>query len=165
METNVRAGGEARLLTRIRILLAIVILGLLGSGISCLPLLTESGKIVELLHHNGQFPAATAWMTQVHRGLETTYSDSPFIGYGTDWLGFGHFIIAIFFIGPLLDPRRNLWVINAGIIACLLVIPMALISGAVRELPLWWRLIDCAFGVFGVIPLWLARSWTLRLPR
>lgn len=164
MEANLRLGEEAGLLARIRVLLVIVILGLLGSGISSLPLLSESGTIAGVLHRNGQFPAAAGWMSEVHHGLAATYQAYPFIGYGTDWLGFGHFVIAIFFIGPLLDPRRNLWVINAGIIACLLVIPMALISGAVRQLPFWWRLIDCAFGIFGVIPLWLARSWTLRLP-
>lgn len=104
-------------------------------------------------------------MREIHRGLAATYSAYPFIDYGTDWLAFGHFVIAIFFIGPLLDPRRNIWVINAGTIACLLVIPTALILGDFRQLPLWWRLIDCAFGAVGVIPLWLARRWTLRLPQ
>ncbi|HEY1770918.1 MAG TPA: hypothetical protein VGG02_11765 [Chthoniobacterales bacterium] len=156
---------ETRLRGRIRILLAIVILGLLGSGISSLPLLWESGKIADLLQQSGQLPVAAAWMTEVHRGLADVYQNYPFIGYGTDWLGFGHFVIAIFFLGPLVDPRRNLWIIDAGIVACLLVIPMALISGEIRHLPVWWRLIDCAFGVFGVIPLWLARSWARRLPR
>ena len=26
------------------------------------------------------------------------------------------------------------------------------IFGAVRDIPFWWRLIDCSFGVFGAIP-------------
>lgn len=164
MEPEVRPEEQRRLLTRIRILVGIVILGLVASGISALPLLAESGKAAQLLHRSGQLPAAAAWMREIHRGLEATYSAYPFIGYGTDWLAFGHFVIAIFFIGPLLEPRRNIWVINAGIIACLLVIPAALIMGGIRQLPIWWRLIDCAFGVAGVVPLWLARSWTLRLP-
>jgi hypothetical protein len=152
-----------RLLARIRILVGIVILGLIASGLSALPLLAESGAVAGFLRRCGQFPAAAAWMREIHGGLEATYAAYPFVGYGTDWLAFGHFVIAIFFIGPLLEPRRNLWVINAGIIACLLVIPTALIMGGIRQLPVWWRLIDCAFGVAGVIPLWLARSWTLRL--
>ena len=156
---------ETRLLGRIRLLIGIVILGLLASGISALPLLAESRQVAEILRNSGHFPAATAWMTEIHRGLAATYASYPFIGYGTDWLAFGHFVIAIFFIGPLLDPRRNVWVLDAGIIACLLVVPMALICGGVRQLPLWWRLVDCAFGVFGVLPLWLARRWTLQLPR
>ena len=165
MESEMRRKSERRLLARIRILVGIVILGLLASGMSALPLLAESGTVAQFLRRSGQLPMAAAWMREIHGGgLEATYAAYPFIGYGTDWLAFGHFVIAIFFIGPLLEPRRNLWVINAGIIACLLVIPTALIMGGIRQLPVWWRLIDCTFGVAGVIPLWLARSWTLRLP-
>ena len=108
MATNVRLEEETRLLTRIRLLLAIVILGLLGSGISCLPLLAESAKIAGLLHRNGPWPEAAVWMREIHRGLAATYQNYPFIGYGTDWLGFGHFVIAIIFIGPLID-RRSPW--------------------------------------------------------
>ena len=63
----------------------------------------------------------------------------------------------LFFIGPLKDPVRNRWVVTAGMIACLGVIPLALIAGSVREIPFYWRLIDCSFGVFGFIPMWLCR--------
>jgi len=41
----------------------------------------------------------------------------------------------------------------------LLVIPYAFIFGAIRGIPFWWRLIDCSFGVFGIIPVWLRKSW------
>ncbi len=153
------------MLTRIRVLIGIVILGLVASGISALPLQVESGFLSEWLQRSGSFPDLAAFMTQIHDGLRTTYAAYPFLAYGTDWLAFGHFVIAIFFIGPLIDPRRNLWVIDAGIIACVLVIPTALICGGLRQLPFWWRLVDCAFGALGVIPLWLARRWALQLPR
>lgn len=43
-------------------------------------------------------------------------------------------------------------------IACVLVIPTALIFGEIRGIPLWWRLLDCSFGIFGLIPLWISRS-------
>ena len=42
-------------------------------------------------------------------------------------------------------------------IACALVIPLALIAGLIRGIPFFWRVIDCSFGVVGIIPLWLAR--------
>ena len=41
--------------------------------------------------------------------------------------------------------------------------PLALIAGGVRGIPLHWRLLDCSFGVFGLVPLWLALRWTGRL--
>jgi hypothetical protein len=46
-----------------------------------------------------------------------------------------------------------------------LVIPMALIFGPIRQIPFFWQLIDCSFGVFGFIPLWLVRRWIVRLER
>jgi hypothetical protein len=87
----------------------------------------------------------------------------PFVFYGADWLAFGHFAIAIAFIGAWRDPVRNRWLFSFGMIACVLVVPYALVFGAVRGIPLWWRLIDCSFGVFGFIPLWLCRRWVDKL--
>jgi hypothetical protein len=60
---------------------------------------------------------------------------------------------------------RNVWLLRAGMIACALVIPIALICGAVRGIPLWWRAIDSCFGIFGFIPLWMAARMTRRLER
>jgi hypothetical protein len=79
------------------------------------------------------------------------------MAYGTDWLAFAHFVIAIAFIGPWRDPVKNVWVIEFGMIACVLVIPFALVMGQIRGIPLGWRLIDCSFGVVGFVPLWFVR--------
>ncbi len=43
--------------------------------------------------------------------------------------------------------------IEFGIIACILIIPFALTAGHFRGMPFWWRVIDCSFGVIGMIPL------------
>ncbi len=42
---------------------------------------------------------------------------------------------------------------------------LALIAGAVRGIPMWWRLGDCSFGIFGTIPLWFALREVRRLER
>jgi len=43
----------------------------------------------------------------------------PFLSYGTDWLAFAHLIIAILFIGPLIDPVKNSWIISWALsVAC-----------------------------------------------
>jgi hypothetical protein len=70
-------------------------------------------------------------------------------------------MIALAFVGALKDPWRNEWLITFGLIACILVIPMAIVAGAFRAIPLAWRLIDCTFGVFGMFPL-LAVRWYLK---
>lgn len=93
------------------------------------------------------------WIEKVYLGVVNTNNQYPFIAYGYDWLAFAHFVLAILFIGPLKDPVRNKWVVEFGMISCLLIIPFALVAGHFRGIPFWWRLIDCSFGIIGLIPL------------
>jgi hypothetical protein len=72
-------------------------------------------------------------------------------------------MIALVFVGALRDPVRNSWLFTFGIIACACVIPYAFIFGAIRGIPIWWRLIDCSFGVFGFVPVWFCRNWVREL--
>ncbi len=104
-------------------------------------------------------PGWAVWLTRVQKALHEADQRTPFIFYGADWLAFGHFVIAIAFVGALRDPVRNRWLFTFGMIACTLVIPYAFVFGALRGIPIWWRLIDCSFGVFGMIPMWLCRRW------
>ena len=76
-----------------------------------------------------------------------------------------HFVIAIAFLGAVREPVRNRWLFDFGLIACGLVVPFALLVGGWRGIPLWWRLVDCSFGILGFIPLWFCRGWTLELER
>ena len=69
------------------------------------------------------------------------------------------------FWGPLKNPVKNIWVIEFGMIACLMVIPLALIAGPIRQIPFYWILIDCSFGVFGIIPLYVCRKWIYTLEK
>ncbi len=98
-------------------------------------------------------PDFSHWVSRIYEGLSSTYQQYPFIAYGTDWLAFAHIVLAILFIGPLRDPIKNKWVIEFGMISCLLVIPFAMIFGSIREIPFLWRMADCSFGVIGIIPL------------
>jgi hypothetical protein len=38
-----------------------------------------------------------------------------------------------------------------------------MIFGPLRGIPFFWRLIDSAFGVFGIIPLWLSRRYVQQI--
>lgn len=141
----------------IRALLVVFIIGLALSGLTAFPLLHELDLLVAILGQPVQDSGFVWWIAHVRHALAETYRVWPFLGYGTDWLAFGHLVIALFFVGPLRDPVRNVWVIDAGLIACAGVIPLALICGGIRGIPVSWRLIDCAFGVFGALPLWWVR--------
>jgi hypothetical protein len=146
--------------TRVKVLLWFFIIALLLSGITAFPLEWELSRLNQIVNGAGSplpvlWPEMTAWIAWVNTGIQDTAHQYPFIAYGTDWLAFAHIVIAIAFWGPLRDPVRNLWVIEWGMIACVLVIPLALIFGPIRGIPFFHRLIDCSFGVVGIIPLWL----------
>jgi hypothetical protein len=122
------------------------------SGLTAFPLETELGLLVRAwpLSRDGNL---YAWVLKVYQGLKDVNSRYPFMAYGYDWLAFAHLVIAAVFIGPLRDPVRNKWVIEFGMIACVLVIPLAFIAGEIRGIPIYWRLIDCSFGIAGLLPL------------
>jgi len=151
-----------RALRRIRWLVGLFIAGLILSGATAIPLESEVtwlGKVTgarELLSQPPP-PAWAEWLCRVEEALREMNARHPFISYGGDWLAFGHFVIAIAFLGAWRDPVRNRWLLDFGLIACAMVVPYALTFGALRGIPLWWRLIDCSFGILGAGPLWLAR--------
>ncbi len=152
-------------LRRYRLVLGFFIFGLVISGVTAFPLEAELDWLVSLTGAPGApVPDSMArWILTVRDGLHDTYQRYPWMGYGTDWLAFGHLIIALFFIGPYRDPVRNVWVLHAGVMACVLVIPLAMICGAVRQIPLGWRFIDCSFGVVGIFPLLYCLKLTKRM--
>jgi hypothetical protein len=150
-----------RAIARIRFWLVLFVIGLVVSGVTAFPLEAESRLLVTLLRSDlspapEHLPVVVGWMDRVHKGLASTNQQYPFLAYGTDWLGFAHLVIAVAFWGPIKDPVRNVWVVQFGLIACLAVVPHALIAGSIRGIPWWWQLIDMSFGIFGIIPLLLA---------
>ena len=158
------------LLKRIRFLLGFFIVALVASGVTAFPLLRELDLLASLPGvGDASSPDGHAglalWILRVREGLRVTYSHYPFIAYGTDWLAFAHIVIALFFIAPFVDPVRNVAAIRAGLAACVLVLPLALICGAVRGIPFYWRLIDCSFGVLGFVPLWHCLKLVRRLEK
>jgi hypothetical protein len=162
---------ETQLRWQIKAITWLFIIGLVLSGATAIPLRTgvdwlvyvTGADLATLPRHPAPPNHWMLWLLKVQEALQQTSESHPFLFYGTDWLAFGHFVIAIAFVGALRDPVRNRWLFDFGLIACVLVIPYALVFGAVRGIPFWWRLIDCSSGVFGFVPLWLCRKWTMEL--
>jgi hypothetical protein len=158
---------------RIRLLTWVFIIGLVLSGATAIPLVSEVDWLVKTTGARSlagtplstDAPAWAIWLTKVQAALKATRATYPFLFYGTDWLAFGHFVIALAFVGALRKPVRNRWLFVFGMIACGLVIPYAVVFGAIRGIPIRWRFIDCSFGVFGVLPLWLCNMWSCELER
>lgn len=145
---------------QIRLLLAFFMTALIISGATAMPVETELSFVLPFLPAGG---IVAQLFSKVLQAVQAANRNYPFLLYGYDWLAFAHFVIAVAFIGPFRNPVKNIWVIEFGMIACAMVIPFALIVAGFRGLPLWWRIIDCSFGVIGFIPLWFCRKKILEL--
>ncbi|MFF5980012.1 hypothetical protein ACFY78_14330 [Streptomyces olindensis] len=157
---------RAALLKGIRAWLVFFVVCLVLSGATAFPLVHElrwTEDLLRALSVGDHLPGLTDWIGRVRTGLDRADAEYPFLLYGTDWLAFAHLVIAVAFYGPYRDPVRNIWVVEFGMIACAGIIPLALICGPVRGIPFWWSVIDMAFGVLGVIPLYVVRQRIKRL--
>lgn len=150
---------QAALTRRVRLLLLVFMIGLVLSGLTAFPLLTELRWLTSMLGASSNprpedVTGLLRWLVTVRDALSATNAAYPFLAYGTDWLAFAHLVIAVAFVGPWREPVRNRWVVVFGLIACAAVIPLALIAGAIRHIPFVWRLLDCSFGIGGAALLW-----------
>jgi hypothetical protein len=146
---------------RIRAWLVVFVVCLVLSGATAFPLVHE----VRWVDGWGLPGAVGDWISHVREGLDATDAKYPFMLYGTDWLAFAHLVIAIAFYGVWRDPVRNIWIVEWAMIACVGIIPLAAICIPLRGLPLWWMPVDMAFGVFGIVPLFVLRRMIKRLER
>jgi len=146
------------LLLHYRLVLGFFIAALVVSGLTAFPLAQELDVLTAWFGWAQLGPASAPndlafWLLTVRDGLRETYAKFPWLAYGTDWLAFGHITIAVFFVGPLVRPVRNVWVLWGGLVACVLVPVLALVCGPLRGIPFYWRLIDGSFGILGALPL------------
>jgi hypothetical protein len=152
-----------KLLTKIRLLILFFIIALILSGVTAFPVETE---LRWLLNHPALVPSfAQKWLQEVNAALIETNAKYPMLAYGFDWLAFAHIVIAMAFIGPLKNPVKNKWIIDWAILACIAVLPLAFIAGPIRHIPMFHILIDCSFGIIGLIPLFICRSMIKKLEK
>jgi hypothetical protein len=151
------------LLTKIRLLIIFFIVSLILSGVTAFPVETE---LRWLLLHPSLIPNfAEKWLQDVYSALLETNTKYPMIAYGFDWLAFAHIVIAMAFIGPYRDPIKNKWIIDWAMLACVAIFPLAFIAAPIRQIPMFHVLIDCSFGVIGLIPLGICRKWITELEK
>ncbi len=149
------------LLTKIRCLIIFFIVTLILSGVTAFPVETE---LKWLLTYPSIIPDIfEPWLQDCYNALKETNSKYPMLAYGYDWLAFAHIVIAMAFIGPLKDPIKNKWIIDWAILACIAVFPLAFIAGPIRHIPMFHILIDCSFGLIGLIPLIICRKMIKKL--
>src|SRR5262245_35499886 len=99
-----------RSLRWIRFWLGVFIAGLIVSGLTAIPLVREVNLLYRGLHYLEIFHGGFHdWIQEVLAALLDTKARYGFLYYGTDWLAFGHFVVALAFIGPWREPVKNAW--------------------------------------------------------
>jgi hypothetical protein len=141
-------------LKQIRFLIFVFVVLLIISGVTAFPIKWEFDLAYSYLKDADRNSLIGQWFFNVYDAVTDTYNKYPFMAYGTDWLAFAHVVIGIAFIGPYRDPVKNIWVIQFGMIASIMVFPLAFIAGPIRGIPFFWQLIYCSFGVFGFLLLY-----------
>lgn len=157
---------DMNLLLKYRILLTGFMTGIALSGLTAFPLTWELNLLVGWLEpHRETFPSLFEWIARVRNGLVETDARFPFLAYGTDWLAFAHLMIAAAYVGPWRDPIRNRFILEWGMFCCLAIVPLAFICGPIRGIPWAWTIVDCAFGVVGIGPLYLCWKWSKQMEK
>lgn len=138
-------------------MLGIVVFGLLVSGITVWPMVSELKMAVRIVWGDGEPDGVLhSFILRAIEGLESVEAEYPFMLYAHDWLAFAHVVLAILFAGAIRDPVRNVWIVQCGLIMCVLVPVLAGICIPIRGLPPAWFLIDSAFAPAAGVPLWIA---------
>jgi hypothetical protein len=154
----------SKLLKQVRILTVFFMIVLVLSGVTVFPVNTE----LKLVLDNNIFAGDSAvhdWLVKVFTGVKETKEKFPFLFYGFDWLAFAHIVIAILFIGVYQHPVRNRWIIQWAIITCICILPLAAIAGSIRGIPFFHIMIDCSFGIIGLIPLFIIQNKITKLKK
>ena len=144
-------------LKRAKLMLAIIVFGLLVSGITVWPAIPELKTDVRMVWGDIEPTGVLhSFVLQAIAGLESMNSNYPFMLYAHDWLAFAHIGLAILFAGAIKDPIRNIWIVQCGLIMCALIPVLAGICIPIRGIPfiLFW--IDFAFAPAAALPLWIA---------
>jgi hypothetical protein len=144
-------------LKRAKWMLGVVAIGLFVSGVTVWPAVPELKLAVHVVWGDGPPTGVLhAFILKAIEGLESVHSNYPFMLYAGDWLAFAHIVLAILSAGAIRHPVKNVWVVQCGLIMCLLVSVLAGICIPIRGIPFRWFWIDCSFAVGAGIPLWIA---------
>lgn len=154
-------------IAKIKLMVGLAIVGLVITVVIAFPIVTHVALLGEYAGKGSDIgdslPQVGAWVSYISTAVADVNQQYPFIFYMSDWLVFAHIVIAVYLIGAYKDPKRNTWIIEASLIACSGIIPLAFIAGEIRGIPTFWRLIDSSFGIICFIPLWYARMWAKSL--
>ena len=154
-------------LKKIRIYLVLFFLGILFSLHTVLFVEVETEFFAR---HQGsgtsmeqKLPVVSDWIENLYVSVKETYTNYPVMAYCMDWLSYACVVFAIFLIGAIKDPVKNIWIIQVFMLACVLAAALPFIAGPFRGVPIFWRCLDGSFGLIGFLVLLMPYRLTKKL--
>lgn len=117
---------KQKLRFRCQMCICLIITGLILCGITAFPIETELSILVQ---HSVADSLMGNWLNSIYQAIRFTNQHYPYLNYGTDWLAFAHLILAFLFVGPLINPVKNIWVIQFGIVSAIFDLPAGFYRG------------------------------------
>jgi len=150
---------EQKTLKKIRIYLILFLLALLFSLHTVVLVEIETELLAKYVGHDTFMeelcPSISAWIEHLNLAVSETYSSYPVFAYCMDWLSYAFVVLAIFLLGAIKDPVKNVWIVQVFMVACCLGFILPFIVGPIRDIPIFWRSIDSSFGLIGLLFLLL----------
>lgn len=110
-------------------------------------------------------PVVSTWIDTLYVSITESYRAYPVMAYCMDWLSYACIVFALFIVGAIRDPVRNVWIIQVYLAGCVLASLLPWVVGPMRGVPVFWRVLDGSFGVMGFMILFVAYRLTRRLER
>jgi len=150
---------EQIILRKIRFYLILFLLAILFSLHTVVFVEVETELFAKYLGHDTfmekLYPCVAEWMEHLHLAILETYTSYPVMAYCMDWLSYACVVFAVFLLGAIKNPVRNIWIVQAFMFACILAFFLPFIVGPIRDIPVFWRFIDSSFGIVGFLFLLL----------
>jgi hypothetical protein len=151
---------EQKTLKKIRIYLILFLLAFLFSLHTVVFIETDAELLAKYVGHDTFMeelcPSISAWIEHLNLAVSETYSSYPFFAYCMDYLVYASVVLAIFLLGAIKDPVKNVWVVQVFMVACCLAFILPFIVGPLRDIPVFWRCIDSSCGLIGLLFFLLA---------
>jgi len=160
---------QTKTLKHIRFWLILFFLGILFGLHTVVFVEAETAFFAKHLGHGttmeATLPVVSDWIEQLYTSVSETYTKYPAMAYCMDWLSYACIVFAIFIIGAIKNPVKNIWIIQVYMIACFLAFLLPFIIGPMRHIPVFWRFLDSSFGLAGLVILLIAYQLTKKLQR
>jgi hypothetical protein len=123
------------------------------SGLMAIPIDQQAALFIQHYGHSSSVAGVICHLLDVYSTVKVRHTDLSF-GYGYDWLAVSHVFLGLLFMGIDMRFVRHMKIFEVGFFAYMVIIVVAIIQGIIKGMPVWWQVVNYAFGLAGFLLLW-----------